>query len=172
MKSIYFILLSSMVFANLAYSYDNTTNYLTPMPMPPQYNNLEQYQQALQIWEKVNKTIVTRNGSVQLPPMPMPTQYKNLDQYQQALQVWENVAHFQTGELKAGHMTWIPPIPKPTQYSNSDQYQQALQIWVQVYKPMVARNPNVQPPSMPMPTQYENLEHYQMALQAWEEIFK
>ena len=171
MKSLYFMLLG-MVFANLAYGYGYTQNYLTPMPMPTQYNNLEQYQQALQIWEQVNKTIVARNGSVQLPPMPMPTQYKNLDQYQQALQVWENVAHSQTGELQAEQITLIPPLPKPTQYPNLDQYQQALQIWVQVNKQMVARNPNIQPPSMPMPTQYESLEHYQAALRAWEDLFQ
>jgi tetratricopeptide (TPR) repeat protein len=171
MKNIYFILFS-MVLANLAYGYGNTRSYLTPMPMPTQYNNLEQYQQALQIWENVNKTIVARNGSIQLPSMPLPTQYKNLDQYQHALQVWENVAHSQTGELKTDQITWIPALPKPTQYSNFEQYQQALQIWVQVQKQIVAQNPNIQPPSMPMPTQYENLEHYQAALQAWEELFQ
>jgi tetratricopeptide (TPR) repeat protein len=171
MKNFYFILLG-MVFANLAFGYSHARSYLTPMPMPTQYNNLEQYQQALQIWEQVNKTIVARNGSIQLPSMPLPTQYRNLDQYQQALQVWENVANSQTGELTAEQIILIPPLPKPTQYPNFEQYQQALRIWVMTHKKIIARNPHIQPPPMPMPTQYENLEHYQTALRAWEDLFQ
>ena len=148
--------------------------YLTPMPMPTQYRNLDQYHQALKVWENVHKKIVARNRNIQLPPMPIPAQYRNLDQYQQAFKVWERVGSTPIGDSYAGdsNIIWLTPMPMPTQYNKMEHYQQALTAWITVSQNTVARSANVQPPQMPMPTQYQKLEYYQKALQAWEQVFE
>jgi len=143
------------------------------MPMPSQYKNLDQYQQALQIWEKVH--MVARSAFIQLPPMPMPHQYHNLDQYQRALTVWERMGTYQ-GENNSyaagGEIVNLPPMPMPYRYKKNERYQQALQAWINVSKNIVARHIHVQPPAMPLPIQYRQLENYQNALQAWETVFE
>jgi tetratricopeptide (TPR) repeat protein len=145
------------------------------MPMPSQYKNFDQYQQALQIWEKVHKKIVARNAFIQLPPMPMPHQYHNLDQYQRALTVWERMGTYQgrnNSYAAGGEIVNLPPMPIPYRYKKYEHYQQALQAWINVSKNIVARHIYVQPPAMPMPIQYRRLENYQNALQAWETVFE
>ena len=143
------------------------------MPMPSHYKNLDQYQQALRIWEKVHT--VTRNAFIQLPPMPMPHQYRNLDQYQRALTIWKKVGTYQEGSNSyaiGGEIVNLPPMPIPYRYKQYERYQQALQAWISVSKNIVAQYTYVQPPAMPAPIQYRRLENYQDALRAWESIFE
>jgi hypothetical protein len=166
------ILLLTLLYMSNAHS--GTIAYLTPMPMPAQYRNFDQYQQALKVWENVYQKIVARTSNVQLPPMPMPIQYHNFDQYQQALKVWERVGSSQSRDNSypvEAYLVRLPPMPMSIRYRNFEHYQQALQIWINVSKNLVARNINVQPPPMPMSTQYLKLEHYQNALQAWQNVF-
>ena len=145
------------------------------MPMPTQYSDLVQYQQALQAWENAYKSVVACSTQVRLPLMPMPTQYRDLELYQNALNVWERVASAQRSsqfQVAEGDIIKPAPMPMPTQYQQSAHYQDALTAWVKVHKKIVAQSSHVQPLSMPMPSQYQKFEEYQSALQAWVEVFE
>ena len=79
MKNIIFILLIGII--STAQAYGRIVTYLTPMPMPNQYHQIEQYQQALQVWTSVQKKIVARTSNVMLFPMPVPTKYQKNENY-------------------------------------------------------------------------------------------
>jgi len=166
-KTLLTALLLVLILGGMNFSHAGALVYLVPMPMPTQYRNTEQYQEALNVWENVHKKIMARSTNVQLPPMPVSTQYRNLDQYERALEIWERVGNAQGGNVSitgGNNIVRLTPMPMPTQYKKFERYQRALQAWIKVSRNTVVRNTNVQPPHMPMPTQYRQLEQYQNAL--------
>jgi len=167
------IILLLLILSYPLHSYAGIFAYVQPMPMPTQYRSLEQYEQALQVWETVHTNLMTRTAQVQLPPMPTPEQYRHLEQYEQALAIWERMGTAQGAAYPiSSNLVRLPPMPMPTQYRKWERYQQALQSWLNVSKNKVAQNHNILPPRMPMPTQYQKIEHYESALQAWKKVFE
>ncbi len=144
--------------------------YAGSMPMPSQYHNLDQYQQALQIWENVQMA----QTFIPFSPMPTPNQYRNQDQYQQAIKIWERVgSSYRAKKLNViGEIVRLPLMPIPFYYKKHEHYQQALRAYVNVSKNIIAQYAHIQPPPMPTPIQYRQLEDYQNALKVWKRIFE